>query len=150
MPGDIPIDGLELGVVRHDVLPAAVLDFHPNVLPDLHCDSPVGEIPIELFDCIRSERSGIELVRIEGRAERDVLVAELHESERIGDLRLKLFAIRERVVHDQDVQQFQVKPFKHCRKRGAAFEHVDVGIDRMKRGKSLQCLFVALPWRKRR
>ncbi len=61
-----------------------------------------------------------------------------HQRQCIADLLLQLLAMGVRIVHHQDIQQFQVQPFEHLLKCGIAPENMDVdvnGMDRRERAK---------------
>jgi hypothetical protein len=44
--GDVLKYGPEPGVIHHDVAPVVVLQFHPDIFPDLDCDGAVREFLI--------------------------------------------------------------------------------------------------------
>src|ERR1700685_4617711 len=55
MTGNVFVDRRKLRIFRHDVLAAAVLDLHSNVLPDLDRYRSLREVAVDLLDGIATE-----------------------------------------------------------------------------------------------
>ena len=75
MTGKVFVDRLELRIIGHDELAAAVLDLHSNVLPDLDRHRSLREVAVDLLDGVGTKRSTVKPVRIEGRTKSDVSMA---------------------------------------------------------------------------
>ena len=103
MPVDIFVNGIQLGIIRHDELAVGGLDLHPNVLPDLYSYCALRKILIDLLDGIRAECRVIETVRVEGRTKSNMTVTGADQLKRIGYLWLKALAVGECVIHHQNI-----------------------------------------------
>ncbi len=56
-------------------------------------------------------------------------LARSHQFPGVLDLGLKLFAVRQRVIHHEDIHQFQIQLLHHRLEGGIGFEYVDVHVN---------------------
>ena len=113
MRRDVFVDGIELRVIGHDELAVPIFDLHADVLPDLHRHRTFVKVLIDLLDGVRSKCRTIKLVRIKCRTESHVAAAGAYKRPCILDLRPQFLTVRQRVIHDEDVEQFQIQSFEH-------------------------------------
>jgi hypothetical protein len=123
--------GLELRIVGHDVLAAGIFNLHSNVLPYFYRNCSMRKIAVDLLDGVGSEGWAIKLIWIERCAEPNMAMAAPHQRKSFVDLRLQLLAIRQRVIHHQNVLDFQVQTFKHLLKCGIGLKYMNMDVDRM-------------------
>ena len=128
---DVFVDRRKLGVIGENVFAVAIFDFHPDVLPNLHCQGAGSKVAIDLLDGILGEGRAVEFIRVERRAQRHVPATRLHQRQRVIDLWLQPLAMRVCVVHDENVEQPQVQVFKHSLKRWIGFEDMHMNVDGM-------------------
>src|SRR5438552_17874914 len=62
-------------IIGQDVMTVSIFQLHANVLPNLHCDRALGEIPIQTSDCRGRKICLAELEGIKARAQRSVTMA---------------------------------------------------------------------------
>ena len=133
MGGDIAVNVLKWRLLRRDVLPRGIHNFHSYVLPDFCRNRAVCEVVIYTGDGIFGKIRVLKKKGIESCAELCVSGVRFNETKCVFSLLLHRFEIRIGIVHIQDIQNMHVQVIEHSGERGRAPKDVGVRVNGFER-----------------